>query len=119
MTIQALTLSMRETGSGRLRGVGLVCAEVQYGAVLLAGADQPQRRFATAATWAEIQREVRLGLPSGRLPSDCALATLLTGSVDAFVVQWVHTVPLDVSHPAGIVVSLDRHLRGWQLGGLS
>ena len=95
---------------GTEQGLALLCPECRYASVLWRGADRIDRKFAGAADWQAIEREIREGLPPTVLPSSLACVRVLAGSTGGRV-QWMWGQPVEVDGPEGAAVALDAILR--------
>ena len=111
MTLNAITFAILLRADNRLLASALICPEVEYGGVLLAGGRRIDRVFAAPDLWADIEQEVAAGLPTRPLPSDSAIATLLTGGSELQSVQWQHEFPVEVDDPEAAIEALDSQLR--------
>ena len=111
MTLNAITFAILYQADNRLLASALICPEAQYGAVLLAGGQRIDRVFAAPDLWTDIEQEVAVGLPTRALPSDSAIATLLTGGSALQSVQWQHAFPVEVDDPGDAAEALDGQLR--------
>ncbi|MEO7190059.1 MAG: hypothetical protein ABI051_03285 [Vicinamibacterales bacterium] len=100
MTLQATCFVLSSLETGRAAGMGLLCLEARYGAVLWTGADRMDRRLPSPTEWNAVQREIKDHLPPGPLARDSACARLLAGTRgSAVVVQWLWSRGVDVSGP--------------------
>jgi hypothetical protein len=111
MTLNAITFAVLYRADNRLLASALICPDVQYGGVLLAGGRRIDRVFAAPDLWADIEHEVAVGLPTKALPSDSAIATLLTGGSELQCVQWQHAFPVEIDNPDDAAEALDGQLR--------
>jgi hypothetical protein len=57
-------------------GIGMVCPEAQYAALLYEGVDRPDRRSVPAGAWSQLRKELR-GLKYGAVDADSVLSRTL------------------------------------------
>lgn len=115
MTLDALTLVIKDLETGRVRGHALVCPNAGYASVLLLGQDRIDRRFASVAQFNAIKQEIGDGLEPGPLDRFTVLVKLIAGDSGA-IVQYVNRMPLEAENrPGAAATALDAHLRA-QLG---
>ena len=89
----------------------VVAVDARYCSVWPVGGDRPLRQFASPAQWREIVAEIKLGLNTGPLPADGAIAQLLTLGGRGVIVRWQVQLPLEVASPDQAAAALDAVLR--------
>lgn len=76
----ALTFRLHRLDTGHHVGWALVCHDARYAAVAIASITTLQRRFTSVTAWRDVEREIRMGLSPGPLPTASAIAQLLAGA---------------------------------------
>lgn len=114
MTFRAFSFTVRDASDGRLLGLGLVCPEVRYAALLGVGSDHFDRRLGLTSLWKEVDAEIATRLPASPLDERSALVRLLVDAErrPAVVVQPLTGIPADgdPEHSARVLDSLLRGL---------
>jgi hypothetical protein len=107
MTITT-TLFVLSLETGQV-GLGLLCPEARYAAVLWTRATRIDRRFAQPADWAAIERELKDHLSSGPLTRDMACVRVLAAATGVRVQRkWAE--PVELGAPEAAAGALDALL---------
>jgi hypothetical protein len=105
LTTTLFVLSL-ETGQV---GLGLLCPEARYAAVLWTRATRIDRRFGEPADWVAIERELKDHSPSGPLPRELACVRVLAAATGVRV-QRKGAQPVEIEGPEAAAGALDALL---------
>ena len=108
MIFDAFTFTITTREADTL-GLAVICPEVRYSSVQLAGVRRLIRRHASPAQWMEIERLVASGVDIGPMTRG-VFHLVLTGGDEDKVVAFLQSVPVD-AEPLATVEALDALLR--------